>query len=540
MRNKVRNTRYFNVNYSSLNTFFDSNNRAIFLNAFISTFFCGFIVHFYMLANSFLNHDTMHYYTNNGDWLVQQGKWFVTPINSVTGPYTLRYLDGVIGLLAVAATAGFICWMFSVKSKVLCWIIGGALVSFPSVATILIYQGLDYFAIASLLSVIAAFFLQKKQEICKVFGVICLVLSIGAYQPFLGFTLALMVVDCIILLARNTHLRIVIYKGIHYIIDIFISLMFYALILKICLMKNRLNLIDYKGINRLSTNLSPHILIKSIIEAYKDVCSFFLFDCFGSYGNHFCLIYFLAIIITVICFFIIVYKNGTISNKGNIITAIFLGIVILPISINIAGVISSNSSFYYISIYPFVIVCLLPVLLLSSIDAGIDRSNKKISGKAFSLIIVMILLLLCGKWTIQDNIAYQKLEFANKQITSKLTILVAEIQEAKGFNVDTPVVLFGDVPFPLFDTTTVSSSFDELDTEGMTVGNAQYEMNDRNQIKNYLNIELGIEFNYIDSANIINDYRKEVDSMSVYPNDGSIEMVDGMLFVKLSDNTSSF
>jgi hypothetical protein len=520
----------------------DIKNRESFFSAFLSTLIIGYIVHFYMLANSYLNHDTIHYYSNNGEWLIQQGKWFVTPINSITGPYTLRYLDGAIGLVAIALIAGVICWMYSVPKGILCWSIGGVLVSFPSVATMLIYEGLDYFAIASLLAVLAAFFLVKSLEIFRILGVICLVFSLGAYQPFLGFTLSLLVVDCIIMHARNTHVKTVVCKGIRYIIDAIISLSLYYVILKIRLYQSGLSLIEYKGINHMSENLSPVTLIRSAIEAYKDVCSFFIFDCFGIHGKHFCLLYTVAILLVIIGFLYYSYYNNALANKKNVFLAIILGIII-PLSVNIVGVLSSNSSFYYITIYPFVIICLLSVIVLSLIinNARLkgNNSSKNIS-KFMQFSVVGILLLLCCKWTVQDNIAYQKLGFANKQITSKLTVLEASIQNTDGFTTDTPVVIFGDVPIPLYETLTVSSSLDALNTEGMTVGNAQLEMNDRNLTRGYLNVELGVEYNYIDSETILNSYRDTVDEMAVYPDKGSIRMVDNMIFVKLSDNNSQY
>ena len=267
----------------------------------------------------------------------------------------MRYLDGAIGLVAIALIAGVICWMYSVPKGILCWSIGGVLVSFPSVATMLIYEGLDYFAIASLLAVLAAFFLVKSLEIFRILGVICLVFSLGAYQPFLGFTLSLLVVDCIIMHARNTHVKTVVCKGIRYIIDAIISLSLYYVILKIRLYQSGLSLIEYKGINHMSENLSPVTLIRSAIEAYKDVCSFFIFDCFGIHGKHFCLLYTVAILLVIIGFLYYSYYNNALANKKNVFLAIILGIII-PLSVNIVGVLSSNSSFYYITIYPFVII----------------------------------------------------------------------------------------------------------------------------------------------------------------------------------------
>ena len=513
-----------------------SKNKDSFLDSFAASVLCGFFVHFDMLANEYLNHDSIHYYSNNGDWALEQGKWFCTPINSITGPYVLRYFDGAIGLLVLALISGIICMMFKVPHGVLCWSIGCAIVSFPSVATMLAYQSLDYFAFAALFAVLAAFLLRFRKLFPCVFGVICLTLSIGAYQPFLGFTLSLLVLDCLIMLASNEKIIKVIKIAIQYLMYVFLALVMYYAVLKVCLFRSGLSLSPYKGINNMKYNLEPKVLVNSAINAYKDVGSFFIMDCFGLKENDFCWLYIAAVMLCIICYFYCGRFFGTLY-KMKLYFGFIVGLLFFPLTINIVGVLSSNTSFYYISIYSFVIVFLCPVFFISSTythqkNNGYMQLKKKL---LLPIFVILEMFLSCGKWSIQDNTAYRKLALCNKQISSELTVLSANIQNTEGFTQDMPVVFWGDVPIPFLKPSSVSLLFDELNTEdGMTIGNAQYEMNDRHQVQNYLMFELGMDYNFVDSSTVSAEYN--VDNMSVYPDNGSIKIVDGMLFVKISDN----
>ena len=178
-----------------------------------------------------------------------------------------------------------ICYMFKIRKAWQMWLIGCLLISTPSIATMLVYQALDYFGIAALLAVLAAVLLSRNTYFHRFLGVLCLTFSVGAYQPFLGFTLTLLVLDCIVKLIKNTRIKDVLFDGMRYVLGSGIALGLYYIILNIILRVKNIELSSYKGMDSVMTKINPLNLINSIYKAYCDVLDFFVFDILGIQGG---------------------------------------------------------------------------------------------------------------------------------------------------------------------------------------------------------------------------------------------------------------
>ena len=109
---------------------------------FIIEFFLGIVIHFYILANLLYNHDSAVLSSNNFDWLLVQGKWFVTPLASLDGFLDLSYISQIICLLSVSIASIVIAEMYKLESSRSIVLIGLIFISFPSIATMAVYH--DY------------------------------------------------------------------------------------------------------------------------------------------------------------------------------------------------------------------------------------------------------------------------------------------------------------------------------------------------------------------------------------------------------------
>lgn len=503
--------------------------------AFTASFFSGVFIHFFALANFFVNHDSIVLPYNDLDWLLSQGKWFVTPLSSLEGPFVLNYLSMLIGLVAVSLCAGVLCKIFSIRSIWLARLIGVVMVAFPSVASIILYVSLDYFALAVLLAVLGAYFMMGDGWLNCLVGIGLVTLSLGAYQAFLGFALTILVLDCALRLAKKEDVGKVVRRGLAYIGMAIVCLSLYYLVLQLRLYMTGITLSDYKGISSMTSNLRPAVLLSSVVTAWENVMCFFLRDQLGMGLPGWYLPGILLMVLLVWSCLSVCRKSGALRSPIHLVLLAILMVIVLPLAVNIIGVLSANSSFYYISIYAFVLIPLAPLVFINDDPDSPQKTAVCFGGRVLSACAACLLAVTSYLWIVQDNTAYQKILQLNQQLTAKSAVLTAQIQSQPEYTSDTPVVLAGETPYVFLAPQGISSSFSSKNTSPMGLfGDASQEIYSSGVLAAYLSNEMGINLNIEDQTELLAAEYDAVEALPVYPDAGSITYLDEKIVVRLS------
>lgn len=521
----------------------DLLDREIWENTFIFTFLSGLVIHLVVFANYVVNHDSIALPYNSLDWLICQGKWFVTPIVSWDGPINISYLATAMGIVAFSLSAVVFCVIFHIHIKWECRLIGLCFVAFPSVATMELYQSADYFGIVFLLAIIGAYLLIKKGYINTIIGITCVVLSVGAYQPYIGVVLVILVMDCLVRALRNESWKCILKRGVKYIVDAIIGLVLYYVILKILITVKGITLSSYKGMDKVDQNLRPDILVNSIVVAYKSILKFFIMDVLGIYGEKIAYLNIVLMLLFVALGVLVAYKKKALMNKINMVMAVILAFFCLPLAANFIGVLSANSSFYYISVAPFVLLFLLPIVFLN-ILANIEKEKEEIGHKKFCMVskaemlaTAIVILLICLGWVVQNNVVYQKAMLINEEYDAKLNILTARIQSINEYTEDSEIIIVGNPPYHFLDTTGVLKSIEEVyATGGYGLGDSNEVIYSKGILQSFWSNKYSVKINLEDEKLILNEYIDDIKRMAVYPDSESIALYDGKIVVKLSDN----
>ena len=503
-----------------------------FKSAVISAMISGILIHFVKLSNQLFNHDSLILYGTNADWLLSQGKWFVTPLMSYQGPVVMYYVGSVVGIAALACIGGLICSIFDIKSKRSACLVGAIFAAFPSVATTMLYNLCDYFMLAALIAVTAAYFIIKKDVFSNVIGVVLLTLSIAAYQAYVGFAVAIMVLYCVIyLLNPRIKCRVIIQTGVRFIGETIISLGIYYAVLQIKLRLTGQVLSDYKGISNMSSNFKPEVLIQSTITAYQDVLKFLFKDIVGSYSHFVAGVYTFVVIVNFILLVFLIRKKKLFREPLRVCLIAILVILCLPLSVNLVGVLSRNTSFYYISIYPFAILFVATPIFLEQIFQIEQRGNLV---KILSVCVACSLILPIGSWFIKNNQAYQKIQVENQNIHLKTTALVAQIQEQEEFTTETSVVFVGETPYPYLKTHGgLGMTLDGIHTLGMGLHTAADMIYSADILSAYIQSYISPDMLFGNSEEFTQNHMNEISEMPIYPNYGSIQYLDGQIVVRL-------
>lgn len=516
--------------------------KSIGLDVIGITFLAGIIIHLFFLANHYVNHDSVALYSNNLDWLLSQGKWFVTPLAALDGPINITYLSGLIGILAMSLAAYFFCEVFDLNKKWEKLIVGVSFVSFPMVAACFLYQGIDYFGLTFLLAIMSAYFIIKgKSILAKITGILLLVLSIGAYQAYLGATVAIMVLHCLLLAINNQGWKKIVTRGLGYCVYVLLSIGIYYLILKILLHYTNTDLSSYKGIDNMAANLSPAIMINSMIQAWKDVYTYCILNGFGVLFRMTSWLHIGFFVLYISLVFIKAKKSGAINHISNVIIIVLL-LLCMPVAVNIIGILAANQTFYYISIAPFILLFVAPLTLFP--EEGNDETEqiftsgekKWTATRLISILLVMLILVSCVDWISQDNIVYQKIALMNKEFDAKFAILISRIQATKGYNEETKVAFVGNPPYDFLASSGLLNAMEaKMTTNAFGLHGSADMIYSEGILSAYLGNALSISVNQVSQSEV--DNRELIERMPVYPYDGSIELSNDVLIVKLSNNT---
>lgn len=503
------------------------------------TVIIGIVIHLFFMANQYVNHDSVVTYYNNNSWLLTQGKWFVTPLASFDSPsVNIVYSAGIIGLIAISLSSYIFCCIFNLHSKWVKKLVGISFVSFPAITACFLYQSLDFFGLTFLLTMVSAYFLVKRKGIIPTLaGLGFLTLSLGAYQAYLGAAIAIMVLDCLMKAIRNKSWKSILCTGVKYCLYIVLAIGLYYIILRIRLAQTKMELSSYKGINNMTDYIKPYVLLRSVKYAMLDVYNFFMKNCFGVVFRGFSWLNLVFILLTIISILIIMINSGAIHSIMNIIITIAM-LMCLPVAVNIIGVLSANQTFYYISIIPFVMLYISPIILVyEGLEISEWKSNvKEVNTKQLIFLALVVLIAVNSvDWIGQDNIVYQKIALMNKEYDSKLSILATRIQSMPGYNQDTKVVFVGKAPYDFLKSSGKLTALEVLmDTHAFGLYKAEDIFYSEGIIAGYYNNVLSLPLNQISSEQI--SEKNAIEAMPVYPYDGSIVMKDDVIIVKLSDN----
>lgn len=499
-------------------------------------FFIGIIVHLFMITNEFVNHDSVVLFSNDGGWLISQGKWFVTPLTSIDSKLNLTYLSNLIGLCAISFAVHVICKMFYVNNKWLKLLFGFIVVSSPSLATMCLYHSMDYFGLTFLLATLSSYCIAKDGTLGLLFGYMLLVLSVAAYQPYLGVTCCLLMIHIAKMCLNGIELRILAKRTIKYVAVCIMATLSYYTILKIKLSIIGEELSSYKGMNSVSDNLTLDRLAESTIVALRNVYEYLVFDILGIYGKK-TSIYFLIIFLITLFTIISLWKKDNLKISNTIIL-ISLYTLIIPLSANIVGIISANSSFYHISTFPFVLILLVPIVVFDyDKDCFEDLINKKVVRMVGSLACICMIFLGIN-WVIQNNVVYQKIMLTNNEIDAKALMLANSISGDENYDGEKEIVIIGKPPYTFFDSCGALAAFDETySTTGYGLGNSAGVIYDVGVLQCWLNNKLSINMIFSSGNELKRTHEDIINEMPVYPINGSICCIDNKyIVVKLSEH----
>lgn len=506
--------------------------------AFYAAFAAGLAAHLYQFTNKLYNYDELANTPGGIGLSTEQGRWLLNWMGRFMrsvfgGSYSLPFFYGIFALLFLALSAGMVVSVFQVRNKLTAGLIGGLMTVFPAVVSMYFFMFLAlYYAIGISFSVFAAWLAVKypKNIIANIAAVVMIACSLGVYQAYFPDTVCILLIVVILKAAFGGVKEKKEWKEFFLMIARFLVVMaagvaVYFLINKAVLAVTHIQLTSYQGGDTMGK-----ITIAQLISALKS-CYTSFFDL--GFSNVMGISYNRTVrrLIKVVWILFaagigayLVLKKKEYLNK----VIVLCGILVFPVAMFLIYVMAPNSYCYTLMAYSVVFFFVFFLLWLDACfrNLKLHAPVKSITNWVSALLTAALVIVFV--WYANGN--YMALEYTKYHDFSYVQTLVTKIRSVEDYSQDKPVIVVGT---QINDSTNGMGS---LIGDTFTVGGKADTNLGYNSLLYLMSDYLGFSPYYGTYEEIQNWMQREVvREMPSYPADGSIQVIDDTIIVKLSD-----
>jgi len=496
--------------------------------AFLSAFVSGMLAHLYIYTNTIPNFDGISRVYEEQQMTIS-GRWFLHYASWLHGFTQMPMVIGILSMLFLSAAAVLIIRIFRIESNIVSGIWGCMSVTFPAVAYTNTYTfTASAYSLAIFLAV-AGLWITKSKKWGIAVGVCLLALSMGTYQVYAACTITLSVLLVFRdLLEGKKQTKEIFLSGIHSILYISLGTIIYYIILKIFLWAKDLQLLSYLGMDEVAGSYPFNRFSEILAETYRGVWDMFLGTA-GGFGEGNLLV--LHILLLVVCgaLLVILIKRNKVYEKPVHLAGLIFMIILLPTAVNFGQIMSPLSIVSPIMKYAFVYLYFLPLLLLemSAEKMGDLRAVKGV----YALTLAAVLFCSAYYWQ-YGNMLYTMLNQAHRATLSYASNLLSRIESCEGYKYGMDVVIVGTFPDDRYYTEV--EGYGKVE-QGGALSSSVIPLN--KHIYYYLQDWLNVPVDEPEEAVFLMVTNlEEFRDMPLYPDNGSVRIMNGCVVVKVQEN----
>lgn len=516
-----------------LNTAIDSAYRRINPNtklAFYSSVVIGFLIHFFVLTNKFVNRDELMGLFSSNDRTIS-GRFLISTLRDLFSNYSLPFVNGLVTILALSAVAALCVSILKIRRPVYATLIGAAVLSFPSVSNFFSYlHTVDANAVGLLVGVAGAYCLDRYRWGFLPAAVL-FSLSLGTYQANICLIGALMATRGLqlLLFGEKTNREILICI-VQYVLAFGLGAALYSVINQLFLRIYQLELTTYMGVSDARIE-SFGELIHLFQKSYSRYFRFLLRDAVFLTSRFILMAHAGILVMSAVLFIVGLFQKRRAVLQWVLAVAVLL---LLPAAYNSISLFKP-ATIHYLMLLSISFTYILPLVLLDGIEIKETKAAQRISGVSKMLIVAAVLLCVC-LWSIYANQGYMVLKLKYENTYAFLNRVTDSIETHPDYRKGGQIAFVGRAENGNYPPT--KAEYLQSFYSGMGFGNEQDYgfINDDLHIKYFIRYYIGVYFALIDDeleASLKEDPR--IEAMACYPESGSMMLVDDTLVVKLGD-----
>lgn len=489
----------------------------------------GMILYFMLLSGNLVNDMDGIWNTSNfvaGNWEISLGRGLLRYFDKLRFGVVSVPLNSVLMLLILAVANSLLVDLLSFNSKVTAALAAGLLIGNPVVCASLSYCYTSVnFGLAYFFSVAAVFVLVRTKGLC---GIACssllIALSMGCYQAYFGVTCLLLLTALIQMLMggkEGKEIKNYVIKGVS---SILIGGVIYFVLTKLLLLRAGVSLASYRGASEVSlSNILIH-LPDSFLRCYQNFYRFFFVNrmyCNISGMNIFIIVTAVLLMICVLWQFMLLLQK----KKGHALG--FLAcILLIPAASNAVLIIAAGNSVSLQMAMSMIVSILLLFVLLPTQGKGVFYIKR--------CCCLLVTFLFWGSIAAvsNDQLALKEGTTATVHLANR----IINVLDTDGYIRDGSVFAFMGKPSEndfYIKRTAYLNANEYARFGGWWSTEAE---NHKRSWQGVLSEYCGIRLNLCSGQQYqVLIQNKDVANMPVFPLEGSIAEIDGVIVIKVSD-----
>lgn len=498
------------------------------LPAFITCMIFSIIIYFMLLSEGLVNSDDglwEYNYYKAGSWSLSLGRWFWLYLDRLRFGISTEPITSLLALACYSIGIVIMLDLFDIKKSGITFLVSALFLSSISVSASLSFRFMSTdFGAAFLLAISAAWAIIKIKRIwlAVITGGILIALSVGVYQTYIGCTCITLAGYFLIALCNDKiELKTVVQDILKSVIAAVLGGILYSLILQLHLTIFHISLSDYNGANSYSLINAIKNLPFNIEYTYRIFIRFYFENYFKLNVLREFKIYWIVFLLAAV---FLIRELLCIAKRSITRALLFvLFIAAIPIASNAVLLVTTG---VWVSIHMTVAMALcIPVLLCVEIQ---DRRGKVWSW-IWKINVLILLIMLYGN-IYQLQIDQEAMWEGQKATTTIAEEIIHKLDETGNLDADAQYCVLGS---PMGNKLFYFSVIAEKANGYALFGNWNSGMH-RSWQGVFRNL-CGINLEMCSSA----DYdaiaaNPEVESMTVFPEEGSIIRIDDIVVIKVS------
>lgn len=518
--------------FKNFGEWFDTNKRITIIVALI----VGLITHIVLLSVMIVSPDGLWNYItySAGQVETESGRWMINVIDTLRKNLAIPTITTIISIIVTAVTSVFIVDLLDLKSKISNVVTAVFMEVSPCLTMTLLYAyTADAYCYAFLFATLAVWciYREKHRIVGGIVGAIFTMCTLALYQSYIGAIIGLCMLKPISEILKNKdYKKIFINIGISMLV-VLVGLGLYWCSEQVALKIYGTQLSSYGGASDIGIANTIKNLPTSLVKIYQYFISFFIG---GDIVNNPCMsrdiFYKLLFAVEAIAMILVLIFRKSDTKKKKIIDAILICVlsIILPIGLNFIILIAPETTCYPLNTAQIILMIPFMMLILENLEI-----NK---GAILKWISLALCLIISVTYFLAANATYTGVRMKYNQAYSIAVRMVNRIETCENYSTDKQWLIAGIVD----DSNTQQVSDLYFLTLGGFANGPIFHGNYWGMTetwRKFFQVYLGIQPNFCS----VEDYfricgTEEFQNMPVFPEEGSVKEIDGIMVVRMKQD----
>lgn len=491
-------------------------------NGFIATWIFGMLAHAYRFFNFLPTWDSMFNFKGVGatNYL---GRCFLGFFGAISSEYDLSWVNGFLSLFYISITVVLLIDMFQIKSRLGSTLLAALIVTFPAITGTFAYMfTADPYMMAFLLGVLGVYITWKCEwKYGIVPGLVCIGLSMGTYQAYISVVLMVVVLLVLMdLVVEGKTFKEMFFADWKYLAIVIGGAVFYKIVSSIINAYYGIVLTGYQGIDSVGI-MRPEEYVAAVQKSLDSLAAFWCLHNGLFSTNKYGLANAAVMGGIALASVLLVIKNKTYKNVPGLLITI-LALIVLPFVPFAVNFVSPRTSYHTLMMMG---ICFIYILLLLYLERG---EWNHIVEKGLKVFGVCVLVFLCYFNTIQANRAYANMNLSYEKSYGICSDVLSRINELDDYPESSKVAVIGRYHAN-------SAGYEDLNPMIMGVSQDTFLWGEYHYVSMWNNC-FGRQFEMsTNEERVAIQETEEYQEMPIYPAKGSVDVINDMIVVKLSN-----